>query len=134
MKTYLIDTNVFLRYLVDDSSVQKKQVNHYFKLARKQKIKLKVLSTVIPEIEYVLRKFYQVPREEIADKILRLLKIKDIFFENRKAWVDTFELYTKINIDPVDIFLYHRSLEEKAKVLTFDKDLQTVKRAAQNSM
>jgi predicted nucleic-acid-binding protein len=128
MKTYFLDTNLLLRYLLGDNEVQLTKIKKFFKQAQHQQIKFKISSPVIPELEYVMRKVYSIPRQKIADTLISLLKTEILNFEQRSLWIETFDFYSKVNADPVDIFIFLQSRHENAQVLTFDQDFIKISR------
>ena len=87
-----------------------------------------VLSEVIPEVEYVLRKFYKVVRAEIADKLASLLKTTYLDIEKRKQWLEALTYYTNYNVDLVDAFLFAQAKERNSIVLSFDKDFKKLQK------
>ncbi len=127
MKIYFADTNVFLRFLLKDNPKFTKKARSYFTLAKNKQIRIIVLSAIILEIEYVLRKVYSQPRREIAKKISSL--VKSIYFEieDRGLWLDSLALYSKANLDLVDIFLFEKAKINGAEVLSFDQDFSKIK-------
>lgn len=127
MKIYFADTNIFLRFLLKDNPKFSKKARSYFTLAKKGRIRIIVLSVVILEIEYVLRKVYSLSRQEIAKKISSL--VKSIYFEieDRSLWLDVLAVYSKAKLDLVDIFLFEKAKANDAEVLSFDKDLIKLK-------
>lgn len=127
MKTYFADTNVFLRFLLKDNPEFTKKARSYFILAKNKQIRIIVLSVIVLEIEYVLRKVYSQSRQEIAKKISSL--VKSIYFEieDRSLWLDVLASYPKANIDPVDILLFEKAKANDAEVLSFDKDFKKLK-------
>lgn len=127
MKVYFTDTNVFLRFLLKDNLKLTNKAKSYFTLAKKGRIRIIVLSVVILEIEYVLRKVYSQSRQEIAKKISSL--VKSIYFEieDRSLWLDVLALYPKANLDPVDIFLFEKAKQNGGEVLSFDNKLAKLK-------
>ncbi len=123
MKIYFADTNVFLRFLLEDNLKFTKKAGAYFTLAKKGQIKVVILSVIILEIEYVLRKVYSQSRQEITKQISSLIKSVYFEVEDRSLWLEVMELYSKVNIDMVDLLLFVKAKTNKAEVLTFDQKL-----------
>jgi len=126
--TYLVDANVLLRYLLHDNSAQLKVIYQHLAKVKEGKAKIVVLSEVIPEVEYVLRKVYKVVRAEIADKLMSILKTTYLDVEKKKEWLEALVYYTKYNIDPVDALLFIQAKERGLVVLSFDEDFKKLKR------
>ena len=62
MITYLVDTNVFLRFVLKDNPLQYKKAEAYFHDAKNGDVRLVFLPDVIEEIVYVLQKVYKIER------------------------------------------------------------------------
>lgn len=124
MKVYFADTNIFIRFLLRDNLQQARKAGHYFSLAKAKKIRIIVLSEILLEIDYVLKKVYSLSRLEITQKLSDLVRSVYFDVEDRSLWIRNFELYPKTNFDLVDIFLFEKAKNEGGKVLSFDKDFQ----------
>ncbi len=124
MTAYLIDTNFILRYLIKDNRKQFLEVQRYIELAESKEVVLKITSEVVLEVEYVLRKIYKVPRQEISETLLVFLKNDIFIIEKKTAFIRALSIYAKKSIDLVDVLLFEQARDEKSRILTFDKDLQ----------
>ena len=126
MTTYLVDTNVLLRFLLKSDQKSYLAAKKKFGQAKDKKIKIVIPSEVIPEIVYVLNSVYQIPRDEITNKLKHLLKISYLDCDYRKTWIKVLDIYQKIKVDCVDIFLVVKAREQQMKVLSFDHDVKRV--------
>ncbi len=127
MKKYLADTNVFLRFLLKDNKRLYQQAKKYFLQAKKGKISLLLLPQVVFEIDYVFRGVYSLSRKESADILSALVKSPDLEVKERKILIESVEKYGKLNIDLFDIYLSENAKEQKAEILSFDKDFKKIK-------
>jgi len=127
MTKYIVDTNVFLRFLLKDNKKYFNQAKKYFTRAKEHKTTLILLPSVVFEIDYVLRGVYSLPRKESAEILSSLVKSPDLEIKERKILIEAVEKYKKINIDLVDIYLSVVAKQQKAKVLSFDKDFKKIK-------
>ena len=122
MKKYIVDTNIFLRFLLRDNEGFFQKAKKYLTDAKEKKVILILIAQVIFEIDYVLRGVYKLSRQESANYLTKLVKIPYIQVENRTIVAETIEKYKEKNIDLVDLFLLETAKQEKAEVLSFDKD------------
>ena len=134
MQNLLVDSNIFLRVFVKTNLDQTSQALKYLKLAKNDKIKLAVLSETIPEIEYVLRKVYKIPKNEIVENILTIVRAAYIGLEKRELWRDAIRIYSENNIDLIDAFLYVNKLDMNFKILSFDKDFVKLDKYAKQNL
>ncbi len=128
MKIYFADTNIFLRFLLQDNLQQYNQAKNYFILAKAYKIKILVLSEIVLEIDYVLKKVYSLSRVEISQKIIDLVSCAYFDVKDRDLWLNSLELYSITNFDLVDIFIFEKASHEGAEVLSFDQDFRKLKK------
>ncbi len=121
--TYVVDANVVLRYLLSDHP------EHYQKAVQFMgQVKLGVVEAFIPEgvlVEcvYVLLKFYQVPRPEIALSLENILNYKGIINDNRSVLIEGLRLFQEKNVDIVDALVHTISKERNWHSFSLDKDL-----------
>ncbi len=122
-KVYLIDTNVILRYLLDDHSRFSPKALVFMEAISKKTKKAKIPAVVIVECIYVLEKFYQVPKKEIIDKLSRILNFKGIVNPDKSAILKSLFIYQDTNVDIVDCILAAFSTPDLV-VVSFDKDFE----------
>lgn len=116
MAKMMFDTNMILRYLLNDNST----------MYEKSKVLLKqgnvwVTLEVIAEVVYVLGKVYSLGRQTVSDKVkafAELVKCKENDVLNLA--IDT---YAAKNLDFVDCVLYAYNKVSGFEIATFDKKL-----------
>ncbi|KIM04079.1 MAG: hypothetical protein KN64_10385 [Sulfurovum sp. AS07-7] len=113
-----LDTNVILRYLLQDCEQFMAQSKDYI-----ENNKTYIKNEVFAEVVYVLNKTYQVPRSEIANILKELLSINDIAVDSKEVIILAFEIFETKNIDFVDSLLCAYSKIMKIHVVSFDKKL-----------
>lgn len=122
----LADTNIFVRFFVKDNPEQTLEAQKYLNQAKAGKVKIRVISEIIPEIEYVLRKVYKIKKDQIVDKLLLITEATYLDVEKRSEWSEALNLYSKNNIDLIDAFLYVSKMKYDMKILTFDRDFKKI--------
>lgn len=124
MKQVIADTNAFLRWLLGDILKQKSAFENILQQAKDKKINLLVPQIIIFEIDFILKDYYQVPKEEIIEKLQTLVSVNYIDIEDREVFITALAYYKKENISLVDLFLLAKSRIEKTELFTFDKKLK----------
>ncbi len=66
-------------------------------------------------------KFYKVPREEIADKLLFIFSLKGVKGLEKKTIMKALNSYNSVTIDSIDCFLTTKSIDKKIPVYSLDK-------------
>lgn len=125
-KVYLVDTNVILRYLLDDHKTYSPKAKEFMLQVSQGKKKVEIPAMVITECIYVLEKFYEAPRDEVVDSISGLFNFTGIVNTDRSEILEALLKFKTSNADIVDCILAAHSSSEKV-VVTFDKDLKKLK-------
>lgn len=121
---YIIDTNVFLRFLLNDIPRQAEQAAVLFRDAQDQKIEASVAQITLFEIQFILEKYYEFPKAEIAEKLKSLLASEFLQIQDREVFLTALRLYESSSIDFVDTFLPALAESEGGEVFTFDKKMK----------
>ncbi len=117
-----LDTNILVRFLVGDHTLQAKKVYNLFKMAERKKIELFVPLPVVLELIWVLESAYKIKRNDIIDSINELLLLPILKFEHRPAIQLFAQAAQNNNFDLSDLLIAFCAKEEKCEtVLTFDK-------------
>jgi uncharacterized protein len=119
--TVFVDTNVFLRFFVNDVASQYEKARVLFETAEAGKIKLETSELVIAEIVWVLESYYGFARKEVAEVLMTLLSSRNLKIAGHARISEAVRLYTAGNMDFIDAYniAYIRS-KEYSKVATFD--------------
>lgn len=127
MKRIIVDTNVFLRFLLEDVPQQAEQAEKLFKKAKHKKIEAFVPGIVVFEVQFTLEKYYGFSKEDIVDKLSLILSMDFLNFDERKVFLTTLEIYKDRNVSFADYFLVSKSEIEGMELFTFDKKLKNAK-------
>ena len=127
-KTFLPDTNFILRYFLHDDESMYRKASRLFEEIRQGNRNALILEGVLVECVYVLLKFYNVPRNEVSEKLQRLLHYKGIVNQDKIALIEALRIFAERNIDIVDIILFVKAKHNDMTLLSFDKDLLKLSR------
>ena len=117
-----IDTNVLVRFLVNDDPAQAQIVRGMFSSADKQRASLFVPLLVLLETIWVLESAYKIQRPELIDVLGDLLLLPVLQFEHRGAVQRMLSRATANTIDLPDLLIEQSArLAGCEAVLTFDK-------------
>ncbi|HUD45031.1 MAG TPA: PIN domain-containing protein [Patescibacteria group bacterium] len=119
-----IDTNYFLRFLLNDISEQHKTVKELFLSASEGKVALTTSTIVFFEIYWVLGSYYEKEKTEIVEALKNILKLTFIEIEERQILLNSIKLFEKTNLDLEDCYNLYFAKAKKVKLFkTFDKKL-----------
>lgn len=124
MKTYFVDANIFLRFILEDNKKLAKKAKEYFQKAKEEKIKLIFTPEIIMEINYVLLKVYSVDKVKVVDYLSTLIKTPYLEIINRKILLNSLDVCQKYPVDFIDALLFSYAKENNSSVLSFDTDFQ----------
>ena len=116
MARMMFDTNMILRYLLNDNPTMYEKSKHLLKQDN-----VWVTLEVIAEVVYVLHRVYSLDRQMVSDKVkdfAELVKCKEN--EVLNLAIDT---YATQNLDFVDCVLYAYNKVDGFEIATFDKKL-----------
>lgn len=119
-----LDTNIVIRYLVQDEPKQSAQANHIIEKAISNKEMLRISQVTLCEIVWVLERCYHITKNELIDVLKQLIKTEQIQIENdnivRQALQD-FEHHSTVDFS--DCLIGRQNLANDCSfTYTFDKN------------
>lgn len=114
----VIDTNIILRYLLNDNEDLNQQATEII-----DNNDVFIPTEVIVEASYVLQKVYKVERKVIFEFVKQFIEMEGINFQNKDTIELAFKIYSENSLDIVDCMLYAYAKNEGYDVKTFDKKL-----------
>ena len=76
-----VDTNVLIRYLVEDDPYQSRKAEQVFITAEEKGESLFISEIVLVETVWVLKRCYRLKREDIAEILVRLVHARQLSFD-----------------------------------------------------
>ena len=129
MKKYLLDTNIFLRFLTKDDPIKAEKILAFFQKAERGDIKLSASDLIVAEVVWVLtsKKLFNFSRKQIYDSFLPLL-LKDYLEISSKAMLlKIFDLFIEKSIDFIDCYNAVLVGESNERfILSYDGDFDKV--------
>lgn len=112
MQPAFVDTNIFLRHLLDDHPVQSPRCHLLIAQMERGDFTGWTTPLVIAEIIFVLSnaKTYAVPRTTLSQIVLPLVKLTNLKIERKSLYTRVFELFVAHPIDFIDA--YHAAVVE----------------------
>lgn len=120
-----VDTNYFLRFLINDIPEQADKVEKLFKRGIAGEEELITSLAVFFEIYWVLSTFYKKNKENLVTALVSVLKLKFIILKERELLLKALDIYSKNNLTFEDCFnLAYAQKFNVSALATFDKKLQ----------
>ncbi|MBT9438588.1 MAG: PIN domain-containing protein [Desulfobacterales bacterium] len=105
MRSYFIDTNIFIRYLTNDDPVKADRVEKLLSEAAAGKIRLVTAEMVLAEVVWVLESFYGLKNIEVGSMVKAILATPGLEVLNSALVEKALEYYLAHNIDFVDGYI-----------------------------
>lgn len=121
-KKVVIDTNLLVRYLINDDQKKAAAVDNLLDKAIKGEVRIIVPSVVIAELVWVLESFYQLEADTILELVEAIVNTSGIDVTDKSTVVSALRLYKNRNIDFIDAWIIEFAKERCIKTIyTFDK-------------
>ena len=111
MNHIYIDTNVIVRFIIKDNKQQNRKTREYIALSQQKKVVLTILTEIILEVEYVLRKTYKIPREDITKSLESVVEMSYFHVMDRDILKQALVIYKSCTVDLVDIILFLKAIK-----------------------
>ena len=105
MKTYFVDTNLFIRYLTNDDIEKANRVEELLDKAALGKVRLITCEVVMAEVVWVLESYYNLNKVQIAEHLEAILATPGLNVLNGKVVEKAVEYYLNENIDFIDAYI-----------------------------
>lgn len=123
-KRRLADTNLIVRYLVQDHEGQARAAGKLFDACDRGDVVIVVLAAVLAECVFVLESFYEHPRGDIASALGRLISSAGVEIGGAAIHLDALDRYRKTKVHFVDCLIAATSAAENTPVASFDRDFR----------
>jgi len=122
--TYLLDTNILLRFLTNDHPKHSSAAKKLLEEAGGGKLDLKISFIVIVETIFTLQSYYEVDRADIGRELLKILSAPGISL-TCPAWVfEAVEYYRIRNVSFGDACLASEAQAAEIAIASFDRGLE----------
>lgn len=121
----LVDTNLIIRYLVQDDEKLVKVPAKLFEACDRGELTLVLLPAVAAECVFVLESFYKHSRSDIARVLRSLITAPGIELEESAVHLDALDRYGASRVHFVDCVLAATAAQKHLAVATLDRDFKS---------
>lgn len=122
-----VDTNYFLRFLIDDQGSQHDTAKALFAKGAQDEVELFTSLVVFFEIYWVLSSFYKREKSELVEKLSGVLSMSFIRFPERDTLSGAVRVFAETSLDLEDAYnLVYASTHQATELRTFDRKLQKI--------
>ncbi len=123
-KQRLVDTNLIVRYLVQDHEKHARAAGKLFDACDRGDLETVVLPVVLAECVFVLESFYRHQRADIASALGRLISSPGVEISEVTVHLDALNRYKGSKAHFVDCLLAATAVAKDVPVATFDQDFR----------
>ena len=117
-----VDTNVFLRYFLDDDEAQAARAESLFAAAARGEVRLMTSPLVIAEIVWTMQRVYKLERAKIAEVLTAILVSRNVVVGERATVERALAWYGAAPVDWGDAYLAAYAIESGIpEVVSFDR-------------
>lgn len=124
MITIGVDTNVILRFFLQDDEDLFNRAKELLSRGESGEIKIYLDDLVIAEVIWTLFSFYKQTRADISDRLIGLTNQKWISNPHKKQVLSALRLFQTTNISYIDAWLLVICRHRKFELSSFDAKLQ----------
>lgn len=123
MKTFFLDTNIFLRFLVDSKGRQHRECISLFEKLESGQVKALTCALVLMEINFTLKSFYHFPEKRCQQIIKRIMESKNLKMIDSYNYQKFLQFLSVGKVKFVDCLIASLSFFEKGgKIISYDND------------
>jgi predicted nucleic-acid-binding protein len=123
-KRRLVDTNLIVRYLVQDQEKHAKAAGKLFDACDRGHVVIVMLPAVLAECVFVLESFYEHLRGDITSALGRLISSPGVEIDGAAIHLDALDRYRKTKVHFVDCLIAATAATENMPVASFDQDFR----------
>ena len=123
-KRRFVDTNLIIRYLVQDHEKHARTAAKLFDACDRGEVVIVVLPAVLAECVFVLESFYEHSRTDIASALSRLISSPAVEIGGVEVHLDALNRYKRTRVHFVDCLIAASAVAENLSVATFDREFR----------
>jgi predicted nucleic-acid-binding protein len=120
----LLDTNVIVRYLVQDHERQARAAGKLFEACDRGEIVLVILPEVLAECVFVLESFYEPARADITSALRTLISSPGVEIEGSSVRLDALDRYRRTTVHFADCLIAATAAATDTPIASFDLDFR----------
>lgn len=126
MKKIFLDTNIWLRYFLNDEKKQFMDCQKLLSLNETGKLKIYTSTICLLEIVYTLSSFYKITRNQIIINLEDIISTRNLTLIEKTNFPKTLEFFKQHQIKFTDCLIASQ-LPPKTVLCTYDADFKKIK-------
>lgn len=127
-KIYLIDTNIFLRVLINEDIQSHKECVELLKSIKSSRIKAFTNSVILSEISWTLLSFYKFSKEDVISALSGILNLNGLGIIDNYNHLQSLEIFSTKNVKYIDSLIASsaNSIGANCTIVSYDKDFDKI--------
>ena len=123
MGQVFVDTNVFLRHLLQDHPRQSPRATRFLARVEDGELEAHLSDTIVLEMVYTLQRTYRQSKTAIRDVVLPIIELQGMILPGKRRYRRVFDLYVERNISFADAYhVVHMGQLDVNEIMSFDRD------------
>ncbi len=122
--SYLLDTNIILRFLLNDHRQLSSEAKRIFQQGEHHKAYLVINHVTLAETVWVLESFYQLAADKVARLLIDLINLPNVKVPQKSLIVEALLLAAKKKIAYIDAYNLLFARNKSLRLKTFDRQLK----------
>lgn len=124
MNKYYLDTNIVIRFLLQDHKTLSRKANRIFEEADNGDCSLILTDVAVAEAVWVLTSVYKIERQKVGETLTKLIIKRGIICRNKIVMIDALSKFSEVNCDFFDCYFAALAEDSGDGVASFDSDLK----------
>lgn len=126
---YFIDTNIFLRFFLKENEKTLRETKKVINLIKKNVIKAITSHLVIAELDWTMKSYYRISKEQRIIFLNSLLQLKNLSLKDDFNLATTLNFYKNSSVKFIDCLFASspRLLSGKTVIISYDKEFDKLK-------
>lgn len=124
---YFLDSNIFLRVIMREDKKTAEECEKILEKIKTGDIQAGISNLVLVEIGWVLRSYYKVSREKVAQSLMGIRNMDGLeIFGDQENWDYGLGLFSKFNVKLTDALIasYTFILDKSWIIVSYDEDFK----------
>lgn len=121
---YLVDTNIFLRLLTEDTGKAHEDSKKLLTASKNNKLSVVTSSVVLAEVNWVLKSFYKIKKVDRLNSLTYIKNLPNLLINDDYRFPLALEMYRNFNIKFIDCMIASipKILSKEWAIVSYDKD------------
>ena len=128
MKRYFIDSNIFLRTIVQENQKVFKDCRSFLQLIKGNQIKAYTCGLVLAEVLWVLSSYYHIKKPGLIEALESILNLRGLRVIDKIDYLAAEKIYEKYNVKFIDAVIASIITADSTKwlIVSYDKDFDKI--------